>query len=102
MQYTASRRETTMVPADFPVPILAPEVAAFVDCSTVRLRLPVLRYCYASTRMALQYARADAADANKWAIMRSNVLGGEVGPRCDLVHRCPQVSPGGDACLGCG
>ena len=30
---------------------------ALVDCGTVRLRLPVLRYCYASTRMALQYAR---------------------------------------------
>ena len=68
-----------MVPSDFPLPILAPEIAAFVDCSTVRLKLPVLRYCYASTKMALQYTRGetDAARA-KWSIMRNNILGGEV------------------------
>ena len=77
MAYSVARRESTMVPADFPLPILAPEVAGFVDCSTVRLKLPVLRYCYASTRMALQYARGGGNDA-KWTIMRNNVLGGEV------------------------
>ena len=54
-KYTAPLRERTMVPDDFPLPLLAPEVSGFVDCSTLRLRLPVLRYCFTSTHMALQY-----------------------------------------------
>ena len=64
------------VPSDFPLPIFAPEITGFVDCTTVRLRLPVLRYCYAATKMALQYSRGEAG--GKWTIMRHDVLGGEL------------------------
>jgi hypothetical protein len=79
--YTVKRKETTMLPSDFPVPILAPEVTGFIDCATVRLKLPVLRYCYATTQMALQYAHGDVdadADPKRWSLMRNNVLGGEI------------------------
>ena len=69
--YSVERREVTMVPSDFPMPILAPEVAAFVDCTTVRLKLPVLRYCYASTKMALPVKMASLS----YLVMYPVVLG---------------------------
>lgn len=76
LKYSVQRTETTMAPSDFPMPIIAPEIRALADCTSVRLRLPVLRYCYASTRMALQYARGETGD--HWTIMRNDVVGGEL------------------------
>ena len=78
LQYSTQRLETTMAPSDFPLPIFAPEVRAFVDCQTVRLKLPVMRSCYATTHVALQYARVEASGGHSWAIMRNKVLGGEI------------------------
>ena len=88
LQYSVQRREMTMVPSDFPLPILAPEIVGFPDCSSVRLKLPVLRYCFASTHMALQYTRAEAGA--RWTMIRENVLGGEIeidGLQRNAVHR---------------
>ena len=65
-----------MVPDDFPLPLLAPEVSGFVDCSTLRLRLPVLRYCFTSTHMALQYENGHAPGS--WQLLNERVLGGEM------------------------
>ena len=48
-EHTSPLSETTMTPADFPLPLLAPEVVAFVGCEAVKLRLPVLRYCVTRT-----------------------------------------------------
>ena len=75
-KYTAPLRERTMVPDDFPLPLLAPEVSGFVDCSTLRLRLPVLRYCFTSTHMALQYENGHAPGS--WQLLNERVLGGEM------------------------
>ncbi|KAL3906128.1 MAG: hypothetical protein SGPRY_010665, partial [Prymnesium sp.] len=77
--YTHPREATTMAPSDFPLPILAPEVVSFVDCYTIRLRLPVLRSCYARTHVALQYSKSSSlAEEPQWLILREKVMGGEL------------------------
>lgn len=73
--HTPPISETTMTPTDFPLPLLAPEVIGFVDCQTVRLRLPVLRYCLTNTHTALQYREGAAGS---WRLLRDRVLGGIV------------------------
>ena len=71
-----------MTPADFPLPIPAPEVVAFVGCEAVKLRLPVLRYCFTRTHTALQYREGDS---DRWRLLRESVLGGIV----DIAHLSP-------------
>jgi hypothetical protein len=85
--YTDSLYETTMAPSDFPLPILAPEVRGFAGCSTIRLSLPTLRFCHASTHIALEYRRG--GPNGEWQMMRERVLGGEIevgGLQPDAVH----------------
>ena len=53
--YTDALSVTTMAAADFPLPILAPELSAFVGCATIKLALPTLRYCHEDTIIALEY-----------------------------------------------
>jgi len=85
--YTDSLRESTMAPSDFPLPILAPEVRGFAGCSTIRLSLPTLRFCHATTHIALQYRRG--GPAGTWQMMRERVLGGDIevgGLQPDAAH----------------
>ena len=65
-----------MAPSDFPLPICAGGPRR--RRQTVRLKLPVMRSCYATTHVALQYARVEASGGHSWAIMRNKVLGGEI------------------------
>jgi len=85
--YTDVLTESTMSPSDFPLPILAPEVRGFVGCSTIRLSLPTLRFCHATTHIALEYRRG--GPAGTWQMMREQVLGGDIevgGLQVDAVH----------------
>lgn len=81
-EHTSPLSETTMTPADFPLPILAPEVVAFVGCEAVKLRLPVLRYCFTRTHTALQHRESGTGS---WRMLRDRVLGGIV----DIDHLSP-------------
>ena len=81
-EHTSPLSETTMTPADFPLPILAPEVVGFVGCEAVKLRLPVLRYCVTRTHTALQYREGGTGS---WRMLRDRVLGGVV----DIDHLSP-------------
>lgn len=86
-EHTSPLSETTMTPADFPLPLLAPEVVAFVGCEAVKLRLPVLRYCVTRTHTALQHRESGTGS---WRMLRDRVLGGVV----DVDHLSPVSGEG--------
>ena len=81
-EHTSPLSETTLTPSDFPLPLLAPEVVAFVGCEAVKLRLPVLRYCVTRTHTALQHREGGTGS---WRMLRDRVLGGVV----DIDHLSP-------------
>ena len=84
-EHTSPLSETTLTPSDFPLPLLAPEVVAFVGCEAVKLRLPVLRYCVTRMHTALQHREGGTGS---WRMLRDRVLGGIV----DIDHLSPYAT----------